>query len=207
VCVGYGFGDVHVNQVLADWLSFSSERKLEIVAPGISAIPSFLLHLAPQVKLASRTASDYFDDCAGIVRTRVERVEKRFAAFARGRPKKAVEQALHDFTQAYQRRSVEKLAAALQTMPIRDGDLDLDALGRSQEELVGDMVGPLRLTADDLLEDFLDAFETTVPPSKPSTQEIAEAAYLRWLGRGTAHGADLEDWLVAEARLSALRTS
>jgi len=35
----------------------------------------------------------------------------------------------------------------------------------------------------------------------PSYEEIAEAAYLRYLGRGGHHGHDFDDWLDAERSL------
>jgi hypothetical protein len=39
---------------------------------------------------------------------------------------------------------------------------------------------------------------TTNPPTY---EEIAEAAYLRYLGRGGQHGNDLDDWIDAERSL------
>ena len=37
--VGYGFGDVHINQTFREWLGSSSKRKLVIVNPGITTVP------------------------------------------------------------------------------------------------------------------------------------------------------------------------
>ena len=37
--------------------------------------------------------------------------------------------------------------------------------------------------------------------STPSFEEIAQAAYLRYLGRGGQHGSDLDDWIHAERSL------
>lgn len=42
-------------------------------------------------------------------------------------------------------------------------------------------------------------------PTAPSYEEIAEAAYLRFLDRGGSHGADFDDWLEAERELTARR--
>jgi hypothetical protein len=39
----------------------------------------------------------------------------------------------------------------------------------------------------------------------PSYDEIAEAAYLRFLSRGGGHGADVDDWVEAERELSSRR--
>ncbi len=76
ICIGYGFGDLHINQALRDWLERSSERRLEIVSPG-ATVPPFLLHLKPQVEVHKEAASDYLDRAAGIVRTRREMSQRR----------------------------------------------------------------------------------------------------------------------------------
>ena len=80
VCIGYGFGDLHINGVLRDWLEFSSRRHLEIVNPNAKEVPPFLLHLSPQVSLIPSNATDYFDKKAGIVRSRREKLDKRVNA-------------------------------------------------------------------------------------------------------------------------------
>jgi Protein of unknown function (DUF2934) len=42
---------------------------------------------------------------------------------------------------------------------------------------------------------------------EPSHNEIAEAAYQRYLSRGGAHGQDIDDWMEAERELRAQRAS
>jgi hypothetical protein len=42
---------------------------------------------------------------------------------------------------------------------------------------------------------------------EPSHNEIAAAAYQRYLNRGGAHGQDVEDWMEAERELRVRRTS
>jgi hypothetical protein len=42
---------------------------------------------------------------------------------------------------------------------------------------------------------------------EPSHDEIAEAAYERYLSRGGAHGQDVDDWMEAERELRARRRS
>jgi hypothetical protein len=42
-------------------------------------------------------------------------------------------------------------------------------------------------------------------PSGPTEDEIRHRAYLRYLARGGAHGADLDDWFTAERELRAQR--
>lgn len=61
ICIGYGFGDIHINQILRNWLESSADRQLEIVGPGSSknGIPSFLLHLSTQITLTDATATDF----------------------------------------------------------------------------------------------------------------------------------------------------
>jgi hypothetical protein len=42
-------------------------------------------------------------------------------------------------------------------------------------------------------------------PLGPSYEEIAEAAYLRFLSRGGDHGSDFDDWVEAERELTRRR--
>lgn len=83
VCIGYGFGDQHVNDVLKNWLAFSSSRSIEIVSPSIQVIPPFLLHLAPQVQLTATGATEYLDAIGGIKRTEAELLSKKITAASR----------------------------------------------------------------------------------------------------------------------------
>ena len=43
-------------------------------------------------------------------------------------------------------------------------------------------------------------------PRQPSYEEIADAAYRRYLDRGGAHGQDFDDWLQAERELQRRKT-
>jgi hypothetical protein len=61
ICIGYGCGDVHINQILREWLEFSGDRKLELVGPGTTACPSFAGHVASQVTLKDEFATDYLE--------------------------------------------------------------------------------------------------------------------------------------------------
>ena len=45
------------------------------------------------------------------------------------------------------------------------------------------------------------AKDPALPRREPTFEEIAEAAYHRYLKRGGGHGADFEDWLEAEREL------
>ncbi len=62
LCIGYGFGDLHVNDALRKWLERSATRRMTIVAPGAS-LPSFLLHMTPEVSVVSKIASEYLGAC------------------------------------------------------------------------------------------------------------------------------------------------
>lgn len=83
ISIGYGFGDSHINQVMRDWLEFSGERRLIIVGPSASSVPSTFLHVAPQVDLEASTASDYLDSRAAIGRSRWDVAEKKLVAWLR----------------------------------------------------------------------------------------------------------------------------
>ena len=50
-CIGYSFGDDHINNVLYDWLSFSENRKITIVDPVLKRIPSNFKHLKEQIEV------------------------------------------------------------------------------------------------------------------------------------------------------------
>jgi hypothetical protein len=64
ICIGYGCGDAHINQILRDWLEFSGDHKLELVGPGTKTCPSFTGHVASQVILKDELATDYLEQCA-----------------------------------------------------------------------------------------------------------------------------------------------
>ena len=156
MCIGYGFGDQHVNDALRAWLEFSAERRLEIVGPDAASIPPGLLHLATQVTLTRSSAADYLDAVAGISRTRRERLDKRLAAWARGRGAEG-RSALIEFIEgqmdARRKALVEKLAAR----PFRDGEVDLHALGVTNEEFIERWAKEGSPSVEDALEAFLDS--------------------------------------------------
>jgi hypothetical protein len=64
ICIGYGFADVHINDAISEWLEFTSERRLEIIGPGVRAVPSFILHLSPQVALHDMRATEFLQQFA-----------------------------------------------------------------------------------------------------------------------------------------------
>lgn len=58
-CTGYGFGDLHVNEVLTKWLCSSGDRKLTIVDPFMRSAPGFMLHLKPQIRVVNETFFEF----------------------------------------------------------------------------------------------------------------------------------------------------
>lgn len=155
-CIGYGFGDVHINAVIREWLEFAADRRIEIVSPSAKQIPSFLLHVAPQVKLTAATASDYLDAAGGISRSRREQLEKRFVAWARPKginfnPKDEFQ----SFVQQFQQDRIAKFVEKMKALPWREGDIDLEALGVTRDEFVKQWSGELGANVEDLLEAFL----------------------------------------------------
>ncbi|WP_155835226.1 hypothetical protein [Herbaspirillum sp. RV1423] len=62
ICIGYGFGDDHIDSVIAKWLAKDVTRTLDIVNPGIDACPNKYKHLSQQVKLTPKFTNEFFLD-------------------------------------------------------------------------------------------------------------------------------------------------
>jgi len=77
ICIGYGFGDIHINMAMRRWLETARTARLVIVGPGAKVIPASLLHLAPQIELVDQTATDYLEQFAIHPLSRAESVEKK----------------------------------------------------------------------------------------------------------------------------------
>lgn len=61
VAIGYSMSDVDVNEILYEWLEASPARQLEIVAPGIAQVPSFLERVSAQIELSPASATTYLE--------------------------------------------------------------------------------------------------------------------------------------------------
>ncbi len=61
ICIGYSFGDDHINLVIRDWLEFARNRHLTAVSPQVKAVPPPFLHLSPQVTITNATATAYLE--------------------------------------------------------------------------------------------------------------------------------------------------
>ena len=60
ICIGYGFGDRHINDIIDNWLSISNEKNIEIINPNINNVPASLAHLSLQISIKNIGYIDYF---------------------------------------------------------------------------------------------------------------------------------------------------
>ena len=136
VCIGYSFGDYHVNDAIRAWLELRDERSLVIVDPRRSQVPDSFLHLAPQVDLVTgKTATEYLDDYGGISRSRSDNLSRIISTWTREDPSSRKE-SLARFFESEVNRTMDSLAKWSSTLPMRDGDVDLEAMGLTSEEFV-----------------------------------------------------------------------
>jgi hypothetical protein len=82
ICLGYGFGDLHINHIIRLWLEHSGDRRLEIVGPR-ATVPPFLGHLYSQVQIVDAPASDYLERYARSPLLKSERFNKHVQQTAR----------------------------------------------------------------------------------------------------------------------------
>ncbi|MBX9597019.1 MAG: hypothetical protein K2X04_00410 [Burkholderiales bacterium] len=61
ICIGYGFGGNHINQVITEWLSLNG-RSLTIVDPFRKEVPSCIAHLSLRVTILNKRTTEYFID-------------------------------------------------------------------------------------------------------------------------------------------------
>ena len=158
ICIGYGFGDQHINFALREWLELSRDRRLEIVSPGVDDVPTALLHLSPQVTYSAMAATDYLDSRAGIVRSSLEKTGKRLASVLRSLGKKRADVAFAAFSQEHQHRMIQALLARV---PVIDGKPNFSRLGEPADvaKQLGAEINP---SEEDLLRQILSYCETRV---------------------------------------------
>ncbi len=152
ICIGYGFRDDHINKIMREWLEFSNKRHLVIVDPKVKSVPSTLLHVAPQVELYSANTTDYLDSCASIHRCRREAIEKKLTAWIRGNRETAIAE-LRTFSREH---NVKKLVEWIKQLPLRDGDIDIDSLPVSFDELTKEAL-QLISTPEEIFAEFLES--------------------------------------------------
>lgn len=88
ICIGYSFGDKHIDDQIVDWLSFSATRKLTIVNPGIKVCPERMKHLSGQVECKPIGAVDYFTQLSNKKSTVLKNMLRKVRSFAREKIKR-----------------------------------------------------------------------------------------------------------------------
>ena len=88
ICIGYSFGDKHIDDHIVDWLSFSATRKLTIVNPGINVCPVRMKHLSGQVECKPIGASDYFTQLSDKKTTVLKDILRKARSVAREKIKR-----------------------------------------------------------------------------------------------------------------------
>ena len=155
VCVGYGFGDQHVNQAIRNWLELNGDRRLTIVDPAIMQTPATFLHLDPQICSIQSRATEYFDRVGGVTRTRNETIELNFASWMRQHPDQS-NTALNQLWSNLSSDLINQTVELVKSLPWRDGDIDIEAMGLTTEELMELFKSEVKIpSVHDVLEDFL----------------------------------------------------
>lgn len=129
ICIGYGFGDLHINATLRERLENGPYRHLEIVNPAAKEVPPFLLHLSPQVSIVISSATDYLDNKAGIVRSRRQKLEKRLSTALRSLGREGARKGFTSFIRQNHKRLAKGLLAKLGDLPVVNGEPDFGAIG------------------------------------------------------------------------------
>ena len=156
VCIGYSFGDLHINQVIRDWLEFRCDRYLTIVDPRASQIPNEFLHLAPQVDIVPSDCTEYLDQVGGIERKPMEHALRRFSAWKRENEPGA-DGKFQEFLHTEMSYCAEKAVAWVQKLPMRDGNIDVEALDTTVEELSREMILEVAIPSPaEIIEKFLE---------------------------------------------------
>lgn len=89
ICIGYGFGDNHINDALRRWLEHNAERRLVCVSPGKPQVPQFLMHIRPQVACEASTTTEYLERFSTQPLTRRERGGRTLLQRARDQMRKS----------------------------------------------------------------------------------------------------------------------
>ena len=146
-----------MNLAIRAWLEMHEERLLVIVDPHRSHIPDPFLHVAPQVEIVTgKSATDYLDEHSGISRSRSDNLSRILSAWTREDPPSRKE-SLAQFLENEANRTIRDVAEWLSTLPMQDGDLDLETMGLTQEEVIELVKEKIQsLTWDDLHDPISD---------------------------------------------------
>ena len=155
ICIGYGFGDYHVNQVIRDWLERSNTRRLKIVDPKIEYVPGAFLHLSPQVEMIKANATDYLDELGEIVRSKTESINRQHASWLRTH-RDTAGPVMKEYMRNLHERQIDTVIQWIKTLPWRDGDIDLESLGLTVAEFIElSKEQMLFLSPEEAMEEFL----------------------------------------------------
>lgn len=167
ICIGYGFGDLHINTSLREWLDASAHRSLEIVNPGIRDIPSGLLHLAPQITLSQSGAAEWFDGEADIERPQNQVLLKQVSAAMRKLGPVRGQKASAGYLAQRQQSAMDRLIAHLEGLPKVGGKPDFGAI-EDAEATAQMLATDLKTTEDEIVADFLAYLEAELLAPAPS---------------------------------------
>jgi hypothetical protein len=81
--LGYSFGDTHIDLELRNWLEFAHGRSMVIIDPNLHRLPTQFAHLALQIEILRKTASQFFADYRSIPMTPIQRLEQKVRAALR----------------------------------------------------------------------------------------------------------------------------
>jgi len=135
VCIGYSFGDHHVNQSIRNWLERSDDRNITIVDPKCSGVPGFLLHLFHQIEIINADATQYLDEIGGVARSRKSELDRRFGSWLGEQGDEAgpkMQKYLDDLHNDITKQTV----SWVKTLPLRNGSIDLEEMGLTLEEFL-----------------------------------------------------------------------
>ena len=156
VSIGYSFGDTHVNQAVRDWLEGNDTRHLTIVDPAVEFVPTTFGHLYPQIELIKSRATDFLDNKAGISRTRQEIVERELQYLLRGKTGEEADALRKQYLDQIIANLIDKTVEWIATLPFRNGDIDLEELGLTQDEFIDMFMAKVAtLWPENSLEEFL----------------------------------------------------
>ena len=157
-------------QGIRAWLELHGERSLVIVDPHCCRIPDPFLHLTPQVEIIiEKSATDYLDEYGAISRSRSDSLSRILRAWTREDPLSRKESWARFFGSEVD-QTIHGLAEWSSTLPMRDGDLDLEAMGLTLEEFIELGKKTVQFpTVDELLFRFLT--ETNALPDSMKEPE------------------------------------
>jgi len=62
IIIGYGLKDVHINEILINWLTDNFGHQIFIIDPHLKEIPRFLVNFSKRIKLINKTATEFLNN-------------------------------------------------------------------------------------------------------------------------------------------------